>query len=73
MSLLDLNTDMNTFADCLVMNNPLNDEYIALLAEEGNGAVETHLPEKKPLLVVLNGGVALIPKNTKSMLYGVML
>jgi hypothetical protein len=39
------------------MTNPLNDEYIALLAEEGNGAVETHLPEKKPLLVVLIGPI----------------
>ena len=35
----------------------LNAEYIRMLAEQGNGAIETHLPEKEPLLIVLAGPI----------------
>jgi len=35
----------------------LNEDFVALLAEEGNGAVEAHLPDQKPLLVVLIGPI----------------
>ena len=37
--------------------SPLNDKYVALLAEEGNGAIETVLPDQEPLLVVLIGPI----------------
>lgn len=35
----------------------LSDEFVKLLAEEGNGAVESHLPDGRPLLVVLVGPI----------------
>jgi len=35
----------------------LNDDFIAALAEEGNGAVETNLPDAVPLIVVLIGPI----------------
>lgn len=35
----------------------LSDEFVKLLAEEGNGAVESHLPDDRPLLVVLIGPI----------------
>jgi hypothetical protein len=35
----------------------LNDDFIASLAEEGNGAVETNLPEAVPLVVILIGPI----------------
>lgn len=35
----------------------LNDEYITMLAHEGNGAVEAALPEGEPLVLVLIGPI----------------
>lgn len=35
----------------------LSDEYVRLLAEEGNGAVEAHLPDHRPLMVVVVGPI----------------
>lgn len=35
----------------------VTDEYIRLLAEEGNGAVETALPDGQPLMIVIVGPI----------------
>lgn len=35
----------------------MNDKFVELLAEEGNGAVEAYLPSGRPLLVVIIGPI----------------
>jgi hypothetical protein len=39
------------------MSQDFDERFLALLAEEGNGAVEAHLPEGTPLRVVIIGPI----------------